>query len=182
MLVYRRGVGAADYEIAKVDTTGKGKPVDVSNDPNALDVSPSWRTSTASFRTPASARRPAILGVWNFFCDAAYTGTAANDFYTGTTSWNHMCGAGGSDTISGCGSPFGTADFIRGDAGTDHLYGYIAPKAICLVAADRTDWLKSRYAGPVAADKDYLYGGPGSDHALIDANDVAAADIEDVQT
>lgn len=181
MLAYRHEVGD-DYEIVKIDTTGQGKPSNVSNDPTGLDLSPSWQTSTLAIRTTAAVRAGTTSALWTFACDAAYPGTTANDTYTGTPNSNHMCGDGGSDRLHGCGTPSGYADFEKGDSGKDYLYGWMPSTGTCKTTnLDRNDWLKSRYSSS-DSDKDYLYGGPGYDRALLDANDVKASDIEEVDT
>jgi len=181
MLAYRRGVGD-DYEVATIDTTGHGSPSNVSRDPNALDLSPSWQASTSAFRAPAAVRRAATDPIWNFFCDKKYVGTAGDDNpMTGTPAVNHMCGKAGDDWIYGCGTPAGYADFERGDADNDRLYGWMHSTGNCDTSnSDHVDWLKTRTGSTSSNDKDYAYGGAGTDHALVDANDVAY--VEDVQT
>lgn len=173
-LAYRHEVGD-DYEIAKVEATGNGKPSNVSHDPSGLDLSPSWQVTTSSMRTPAAVTRSATSPLWTFACDAAYPGTPANNTYTGTSASNHMCGQGGNDTLYACGSPLGTADFEKGHAGTDHLWGWNSTTGKC-TTLDRGDWLRSRWA---PGDIDDVHGGAGFDRALTDPGDVLSS-IEEV--
>ena len=177
MLAYRHEVGG-DYEIWKVDATGRGKPSNVSNDPNGLELSPSWLTGTAAIRTTAAVQRAVTDPAWTFLCDAAYPGTPYPDVYTGDTQVNHMCGKAAGDHLGGCASPYKQADFLSGGSGGDYLYGWHWKVGKC-EGYDRGDWLKARYS---ATDKDYVYGGQGYDRVLADAIDVLAADIEEIDT
>ena len=168
MVAYRHEVGG-DYEIAKVDTTGRGKPITVSKDPAGLDVSPSWQTTTTVVREAAAVRRGTTSAAFTFACDLAYPGTINADTYTGTQNTNHMCGDGNNDTISACGSPLYQADYVSGGSNSDHLYGWAAAAGAC-TTIDRVDWLKAR-------DKvqDWVYGNGGVDHALLDAGDIVSS-------
>jgi len=175
-LAYRREVGD-DLEIAKIDTTGHGKPINVSHDPTGLDLAPSWQASAAASRAPAAVQRAATDPIWTFACDAGYPGTANNDTYWGTPATNHMCGQGGSDHLYACGTPSGAADFEKGHSGGDFMYGWQPTGGKCnTLNPDRTDWLRSRWS---TTDTDHVYGGPGFDHALPDAVDVLSS-IEEV--
>jgi Tol biopolymer transport system component len=169
MLAYRHEVGG-DYEIAKVEAAGGGKPRNVSHDPNGLDLSPSWQLSTSALLGRRAIRSAATSSLWTFACDAAYPGTAGMDFYVGDAQSNHMCGGGQSDKVYGCGSPYGWADFLKGGSGTDYLRGWAKVAGTC-TTGDRRDWLRSRYT---QADHDYVYGGGDYDRALIDAVDQLA--------
>jgi WD40-like Beta Propeller Repeat len=157
MLAYRHEAGP-DYEIAKVDVTGHGKPTNVSHDPGGLDLSPSWQVSGAAL----AARLTLALHInaqWIFSCDAAWPGHTWNETLVGNANVNHICGDGGNDKLYGCGN----IDYLSGGGGTDVLHGYGSP---CVGGVDGGDWLKAR-----DGVRDYVYGDGGYDHGLLDAVD-----------
>jgi Tol biopolymer transport system component len=168
LLAYRHEVGS-DYEVAKVDTTGRGKPINVSKDPAGLDLAPSWQVTTAAARETSAVRRSATSPEFTFACDLAYPGTINADTYTGTANTNHMCGAAKNDTISACGSPLNQADYLSGGSNNDHLYGWAAAAGPC-TTIDRVDWLKAR-----DTVQDWVYGNGGYDHALLDTVDITSS-------
>jgi dipeptidyl aminopeptidase/acylaminoacyl peptidase len=149
-LAYRRGLGP-DYEIARVDATGSGHPTNISRERTGIDLAPSWGPASAGGAAAGVWATAAIN--WNFQCDAAWPGTSGPDGYVGTPQVNRMCGGGAGDTIKGR----ARGDWLSGGDGHDTLKG-----------EDGDDRLKARADGIW----DSLWGGPGTDAALIDASDV----------
>jgi Ca2+-binding RTX toxin-like protein len=146
-----------DYEIARTRVLGTGRPINVTHDPNGLDLAPSWGAAAIG----VTMLTPAISASWIFSCGKKWPGHSWDETLYGDEHMNFMCGDGGKDTIYA----FPDVDYVSGGYGNDNLYG-----------GEGGDWLKARDpcqpCGAPDGFKDYLYGYKGYDHGLRDAKDV----------